>query len=65
MGEHRPSSQWCRETGQVVYRTGLKLDPLLTPCPRINSKWVKDLSVRLETVKTLEENGGIRSGTFW
>jgi hypothetical protein len=36
----------------------LKLDPCLTPCNSINSKWIKDFNIGPETLKLVQERAG-------
>jgi hypothetical protein len=36
----------------------MRIDPYLSPCTKVKSKWIKEFHIKAETVKLIEEKVG-------
>ncbi|MBZ3888795.1 Intraflagellar transport protein 74-like protein [Sciurus carolinensis] len=47
-------NKWCWENWKFICNK-MKLNPYLSPCTKLNSKWIKDLGIRPESLHQIEE----------
>ena len=59
--------QWCSFNGAVWLSACIRMqiDPFLSPCTKLKSKWIKGFHIKTDTLKLIEEKVGERSWNAW
>jgi hypothetical protein len=50
-------NKWCLHNWQLACKR-MQIDPFLSPCTKVKSKWIKELHIRTETLKLIKEKVG-------
>ena len=50
-------NNWCWHNCRLSCRR-MQIDPFLCPCTKVKSKWIKELHIKPETLKLIEEKVG-------
>ena len=50
-------NKWCWHNWQLSCRR-MRIDPFLSPCTKVKSKWIKELHIKPETLKLIEDKVG-------
>jgi hypothetical protein len=50
-------NKWCRHNWQLSFGR-MRIDPFLSPCTKLKSKWIKELHKKPETLKFIEAKVG-------
>jgi hypothetical protein len=56
-------NKWCWRNWWLSCRR-MRIDPFLSPCTKVISKWIKELNTKPETLKFIEEKGG-KASKIW
>ena len=55
--KHRIFNKWCWLNWQLSCRR-MQVDPFLSPCTKLKSKWIKEFHIKPETLKLMKEKVG-------
>jgi hypothetical protein len=55
------SNKWCWFNWWLACRR-MQVNPFLSPCTKLNSKWIKDLHIKPDTLKLIEKKVGKNLG---
>jgi hypothetical protein len=50
-------NKWCWFNRRLACRR-MQIDPILISCTKLKSKWIKDLHIKLDTLKLIEKKVG-------